>query len=49
MRDRYLCIKIDDAHVFDDVADGADVKVWIDVHWAGVVKTTRQFKKEIVN
>ena len=49
MRDRYLCVKINEAHVFDDISDGADAKVWIDVQWGGGVKTTRQFKKEIVN
>ena len=41
MRDRYLCVRINDAFVFDDISDGADAKVWIDVIWGGDVKKTR--------
>lgn len=49
MRDRYLCVKLNEANVFGDLSDGGEAKVWIDVTWAGVVKQSRQFSKPNVN
>jgi hypothetical protein len=49
MREKYLCVKINEANVFGDLNDGGEAKVWIDCHWGGVVKQTRQFKKANVN
>ena len=49
MKDRYLCIKINEANVFGDISDGGDALVWIDVIWAGVIKQTRKFKRQNVN
>jgi len=45
MRERYLCVKINEANVFGDLNDGGEAKVWVDVLWSGIVKSTRQFKR----
>jgi hypothetical protein len=37
MRDRYFCVRIDEAKVFGDISDGGEPKVWIDVEWGGVI------------
>jgi len=49
MRERYLCVKVNEANVFGDLNDGGDAQVWVDVSWAGVTKQTRHFKKPNVN
>lgn len=49
MRNRYFCVKINEANVFGDLSDGGEAKVWCDVTWGGVIKTTRKFKKPNVN
>ena len=49
MRDRYLCVKINEANVFDDISDGGEPRVWIDVTWGGVTKRTRDFRRANVN
>ena len=38
MRDRYLCVKINKAEVFGDIADGSEPSVWVDVLWGGITK-----------
>ena len=48
LRDRYLCVKINEANVFGDFRDGGEALVWIDCHWGGVCKKTRIFKRENV-
>jgi hypothetical protein len=45
MRNRYLCVKINEANVFGDLNDGGEAKVWVDVQWAGLLKKTREFKR----
>jgi len=40
-RERYLCIKINEANVFGDLSDGGEALVWCEVTWAGVTKLTR--------
>ena len=37
MRDRYFCVKINEAKVFGDISDGGEPKCWIDVSWGGVI------------
>ena len=49
MRNRYLCVKINEANVFGDLNDGGEAKVWVDVQWAGLLKKTREFKRQNVN
>jgi len=49
MRERYLCVKINEANVFGDLNDGGEAKVWVDVLWSGITKSTRQFKRQNVN
>lgn len=49
MRERYLCIRINEANVFGDLNDGGEAIVWCDVTWAGITKRSRQFKKPNVN
>ena len=48
MRNRYFCVKVNQANVFGDLRDGGDPKVWCEVRWAGMSKNTRQFNKEKV-
>lgn len=48
-KEQYLCVKINEANVFGDLNDGGEAKVWIECQWAGVTKTTRQFKRPNVN
>lgn len=48
LRDRYLCVKIIEAKVFEDFRDGGEALVWIECFWGGVMKKTRIFKKENV-
>jgi len=45
LRDRYFCVRINEAIVFGDLMDGGEPKVWIEVTWAGITKTTRKFKR----
>ena len=47
--DQYFCVRINEAKVFNDLNDGGDAIVWIDVQWAGVIKQTKQFKRPILN
>ena len=42
-------MKINEANVFGDLSDGGEARVWIDVTWGGMVKSTRPFKKPNVN
>ena len=49
MEERYLCVKINEANVFGGLSDGGDAKVWVDVQWAGITKSTREFKRAHVN
>ena len=49
MTERYLCVKINEANVFGDLSDGGDAKVWCDVQWSGITKSTREFKRQHVN
>lgn len=49
MRERYLCIKINEANVFGDLNDGGEALVWCEVVWGGLTKKTRQFKRANVN
>ena len=46
MRNRYFCVKINQAQVFGDLRDGGDPKVWCEVRWAGMSKETPRFNKE---
>jgi hypothetical protein len=45
MEERYLCVKVTEANVFAELSDGGDAKVWVDVSWGGVTKSTREFKR----
>jgi hypothetical protein len=45
MNETYLAVKINEANVFGELSDGGDAKVWVDVQWAGVTKSTREFKR----
>lgn len=49
MKELYLCIKINEANVFNDLSDGGDAIVWCEVSWGGLSKKTRNFKKAHVN
>jgi hypothetical protein len=49
MRERYFCIRLNEANVFGDLNDGGEAEVWCDVTWAGITKTSRKFKKANVN
>ena len=35
--------------VFEDISDGGEPRVWIDINWAGVTKRSRDFKRANVN
>lgn len=48
-KERYLCIKINEVKVFDDLNDGGDATVWCHVTWGGLTKKTREFKRANVN
>ena len=48
MRERYFCVKVQEAICFGDISDGGEPKVWIDVEWGGVTHSTRKFKKPVV-
>ena len=44
-REQYLCIKVNEANVFNDINDGGDVEAWVQVNWGGIAKDTRHFKR----
>lgn len=48
-KERYLCIKINEAQVFGDLNDGGDALVWCQVSWGGLTKKTREFRRPNVN
>lgn len=49
MEKRYLVVQINEANVFNDLNDGGDALVWVDVTWGGVTRTTKKFKKPNVH